>query len=147
MSSYLLDTTLAQLISSAIELGPAVARQAASLLAWRFAEYPGDGEERAFLAFGLLLLAAYLEREEERGPWLKSLAIWVEDEEGHARLENQWCSSSPGWDQWLIGLTDFRQREAVWRSLARRILAQPECPHPRDADEDLRLIGELVAGI
>jgi hypothetical protein len=46
-----------------------------------------------------------------------------------------------------MGLTNFRQRETVWRSLADRILVSPESPHPPEADESLRLLGELVAEI
>jgi hypothetical protein len=138
--------TLAQFVSSAIALEREVARPSAGFLAWRFLEHPPDNEDRPFLAFAILLLAAHLERGEDRGPWLKELASWVENEESVARAAG-WCANFPGWNDWLLGLTLFRQREAVWRSLAHRILARPESPHPRDADEDLRLIGELVAGI
>jgi len=132
--------TLAQLISSAIELGRPVARAAAGMLAWRFLSYPGNAEDPPFLAFAILLLATHVERGEDRGLWLKQLAAWVENEESRARNETSE-------HEWLIGLTLFRQREAVWRSLARRILACPESPHAREADEALRLLGELVAGI
>jgi hypothetical protein len=141
-------TTLAQLTSSAIELGQPVARAAASVLAWRFLAYPGGDPDAAFLAFAILLLAAHIERGEDRGQWLKDLAIWVEDEESRARNAlSTWFSSMPHWDKWLTGLTLFDQREAVWRSLAHHILARPECPHPSDAREALQLLGELVAGI
>ena len=140
--------TLAQLISSAIELGRPVARAAGSMLAWRFLAHPGDAEDAAFLAFAILLLATYIEYREDRGQWLKEIAIWVEDQEALARnAKSQWSSSLPHWDKWLLGLTLFDQREAVWRSLAHRILARPESPHPRDAGEALQLLGELVAGI
>src|ERR1035441_408036 len=77
--------TLAQLTSSAIELGQPVARAAASVLAWRFLAYPGADPDSAFLAFAILLLAAHLEREEDSGQWLKDLATWVEEEEARAR--------------------------------------------------------------
>jgi hypothetical protein len=132
--------TLAQLISSAIDLGRPVARAAAGMLAWRFVAYPGDAENPPFLAFAILLLAAHLERGEDRGLWLKQLAVWVEEEESRARNENSEY-------EWLMGLTNFRQRETVWRSLADRILVSPESPHPPEADESLRLLGELVAEI
>ena len=142
------NDTLAQLISSAIELGRPVAWAAAGILAWRFLTYPGNTEDSAFLAFAILLLAAHLERGEDRGQWLKELATWVEDQESQARnAASKWRSSSSSWDEWLLGLTDSRHREAVWRSLAHRILARPESPHPRDAGEALQLLGELVAGI
>ena len=116
-----------------------VARAVASMLAWRFLTYPGDSENPPYLAFGILLLAAHVERGEDRGPWLKQLAAWGENEESLARNE---ISEH----EWLMGLTVFRQREAAWRALAHGILAQPESPHPREADEALRLLGELVAG-
>lgn len=141
-------STLAQLSSSAIELGQPVARAAASVLAWRFLTYPGDPEDAAFLAFAILLLATHLEHRKDCGQWLKELATWVEDQESRARNANsQWSSSMPHWDKWLLGLTLFDQREAVWRSLAHRILARPERPHPREACEALTRLGELVAGI
>jgi hypothetical protein len=132
--------TLAQLTSSAIELGRPVAQAAAGMLAWRYLAYPGNADDRPFLAFAILLLAAYLERGEDRGQWLKHLAAWVEDEESRAR-------NGTSRHEWLLGLTPYCLREAVWRSLAHRILARPESPHPREADEALRLLGELVAGI
>lgn len=128
--------TLAQLIDSAICLGPEVARAAASVLAWRFLAHPGEFENPAFLAFGILLLAAHIERGEDRGPWLKQLAAWVEDEEARAR--NEYSEH-----EWLMGLTSFRQRESVWRALARKVLL--ESTHAREAHEPLRLLGELVA--
>lgn len=140
--------TLAQLISSAIELGPTVARAAVSVLAWRALAHPEHTEDAAFLAFAILLLATYLEpSKEDRGRWLKELASWVVDQESRARnAVSQWRSSLPHWDKWLLGLTPFNQREAVWRGLAYRILVRPEHPHPREACEDLQLLGKLVSG-
>jgi hypothetical protein len=141
-------STVAQLVSSAIELGRPVARAAESLLAWRFLAYPGADPDCAFLAFAILLLAAHLGHAEDNGQWLKDLATWVEDEESRSRNAlSTWFSSSPQWNQWLTGLTAFNQREAVWRSLAHRILARPERAHPSEASEALQLLGELVAGI
>ena len=134
--------TLAQLISSAIELGRDVAHAAASMLAWRFLAHPGNETDRAFLAFAILLLAMHVECENDRGQWLNELTAWVEDEESTARdAVVAWSS------EWLIGLIPYCLREALWRSLALRVLARPESPHPPEAEEDLRLLGELVAGI
>ena len=93
-------------------------RPAASVLAWRLLTWPGSIEDSAFLAFAILLLAAHLEREEDRGQWLKELAIWVKDQEFQARI-SQWRSSLPRWSEWLMGLTDFRCRSrygAHWLS-------------------------------
>ncbi len=117
------------------------------MLAWRFLTYPGNDEDVAFLAFAILLLATHIEHREDRGQWLKEIAIWVEDQEVLARNgQSRYRSSFPHWDRWLLGLTHFDLREAVWRSLAHRTLLCPERPHPREACEELQLLGELVAG-
>jgi hypothetical protein len=129
--------TLAQFAASAITLGKPVVQAAASMLAWRVLIWPGDGETRAFLAFSILLLAVYLGGP---GRWLKSLADWVEEEESEMGEEQSG-------HEWLLGRTFSRIKEATWQSLARRILAQPAADHPPEADQSLRLLGELVAGI
>jgi hypothetical protein len=121
---------LAQLTASAVALGQPAASAAAGVLAWRFVALPPEDEDRAFLAFAILLLAAYLERPRA---WLTELAAWVEDEEARARNE---AALKPEL-AWLLGLSPFRLRDAVWRSLARQILIP--------GDEPLRLLGELVA--
>lgn len=140
--------TLAQLVSSATELGPSVARAAVSMLAWRFLAFPGKDPDAAFLAFAILLLAVHLERDEDRGQWLMNLATWVEGEEFRARKALvAWSSYHEHWNQWLLGLAHHSQREDRWRSMAHRILARPERPHPSEARESLQLLGELVAGI
>jgi hypothetical protein len=141
-------STLAQLVSSAIDLGKPVARAGASVLTWRFLASPGADPDSAFLAFGVLLLAVHVEHAEGSGQWLKDLAEWAEDEESRSRNAlSTWSSALPHWDRWLTGLTVFHQREGIWRSLAHRILARPERAHPSDANEALQLLGELVAGI
>lgn len=142
--------TLVHLVSSAIELGPPVAQAAASVLAWRFLAFPGDGESpsAAFLAFSILLLAAHLEPGEDGGPWLTQLAAWVLDEESRGRQAlTPWFSHLEHWDQWLIGLSDRHQDAEEWRALALQVLVRPERPHPSDARQSLQLLGELVAGI
>jgi hypothetical protein len=135
--------TLARLVSSAIALGEPVERAAASLLAWRFLTNPGDEDERPFLAFAVLLLAVHLGGREDRGTWLKHLAGWVEEEESRARKENP---ARSGWfkPEWLLGLTGHPENEGRWRALAHSILASPESPHPREADEALRRFCLLI---
>jgi hypothetical protein len=133
--------TVAQMIASAVVLGPPVARAAASVLTWRYLAWPGFEENAAFLAFGILLLAVHLEQSEERAQWLNELAEWVQAEEARARLVAPRC------EPWLLGLTNFNMRHEVWSALALRILARPERPHPEAARESLQLLGELVAGI
>ena len=133
--------TLALFITPALELGEPVARAAASVLAWRFLSYPGADEDRAFLAFAILLLAAHLERRADRGPWLKQVATWVEEEESRARSLRDRRPDA----EWLLGLTLFNGHEGLWRFWARRILLEPISPHPREADEALRRLGELIS--
>jgi len=155
--------TLAWLVSSAIVLGEPVARAAASMLAWRFLTYPGAGESPPFFAFAILLLAVRLERREDCGLWLKQLVAWVQEEESRARKEtsgHEWLlglsytrpradASAPGSVAWLLKqVEDFNVvRATAWRSLAHRILASPESPHLREADEALRMLGVSLAGI
>lgn len=141
--------TLAQLTSSAIVLGPTVAEAAASVLAWRFLTFPSDWHcTPAFLAFAILVLAAYLEHNSNRGPWLNQLATWAKAQESLARKkEGTRKLNSDGKHDWLLSLSFHRQRELVWRALALYILARPKQPHPPEARELLQLLGELVAGI
>jgi hypothetical protein len=162
--------TLARLVANSINLGEPVARAAVAVLAWRFLTYPGAEEVPPFLAFAILLLAAHLERREDRGPWLKQLAEWVEDEESGARRRlrrglssavapssadvgvtpsggpNHSIVVSPDeWKrEWLFGLTYNSQHEPLWRSLSQSILLSPKSPHPREADETLRRLGRLA---
>lgn len=142
-------STLAQLVSSAIELGQPVESAAASMLAWRFLACPGRMDDAApFLAFAILLLATRLESGGDLGLWLKDVAGWVEDGESQARKSvSEWGCSNPNWNEWLLGLTFYKLRNATWRRLAHTILARPERPHPPEAAEALQLLGELVAGI
>jgi hypothetical protein len=133
--------TLAPLVLHAIELGEPVAQASASMLAWRFLAYPGNEEDRPFLAFAILLLAVHLEGPEGRGPWLKQLAEWVMEEESHAWRER----AGPG-TEWLLGLTHFRQHEGLWHFLAQHVLMSPD-RHPTEADESLRLIGGQIAAV
>ena len=144
--------TLAPFVSSAITLGKPVATAAAAFLAWRFLSYPGDEEDSAFLAFAILLLAAYVDKREQSGAWLSELARWVEDSELREQkpancdevidsiLQTE-VGAPPS--EWLLGLTSFRQFEGLWRDAARRILLAPDSPHPREADEVLTRLGRL----
>jgi hypothetical protein len=133
--------TLALFVSSVIDLGEPVGRAAGSFLASRFLSYPGAQEDRAFLAFAILLLGVYTGRGGDRGAWLKQLATGVKDEESTARQLEGGCSVG---EEWLLGLTVFNGHEELWRYLARRILAEPTSPHPTEADQSLRELGELI---
>ena len=110
----------------------------------------------------LLLLAVRLERREDRGLWLKQLFAWVQEEESRARKEtsgHEWLlglsytrpradASAPEPVAWLLNQVEYFKvrRATVWRSLAHRILASPESPHLREADEALRMLGVSLAG-
>lgn len=140
--------SLAQLLSSALELGPSTARAAASLLAWRFLTSPGNSPDGAFLSFAILLLVAQFGPGDKVAPWLNELAQWVEVEEARAREENAWEEKySDDWGRWLLGLAGTDQRAGIWRYFALHILARPARPHPAAAKESLQRLGELAAGI
>jgi hypothetical protein len=137
--------TYLQMTSSAIELGRLVAEAAAQVLAWRFLANPGiDTEDPPFLALLILLVAVHMGHGQDGGSWLKELAGWVESEELRAR--NARSERRLSWGPWLAGSIRLRDRSAVWRSLAERILVRPDVPHPSNASEALRRLGESVVG-
>ena len=140
-----LDHWLVRIVLSAISLGEPVAKAAASLLAWRFLTFPEDlYGDLPLLAFAILLLAVYLERTEDRGPWLKQIAEWVEVEESRARARFKFKSN------WLLGLSYRGTHDMtgdLWRDLAKRILASPRAPHLPEADETLRRLAALIAQV
>ena len=91
-----------------------------------------------------MLLAVYLERVEDRGPWLKQIAEWVEVEESRARARFKFKSN------WLLGLYYRGTHEMTggpWRDLAERILASPRAPHLPEADETLKRLAALIAQV
>ncbi len=65
--------TLAPFVSCAIQLGEPVARAAASMFAGRLLAYPGEGEDPPFVAFAILLPAAFVERRPELEAWLNQM--------------------------------------------------------------------------
>ena len=133
--------TVAQFTASAIESGQEVTAAAASVLAWQFLAYPGSLEVAAFLSFAILLLAVSLERPRHFGPWLKELAAWVVEQEARVRdARSLTRRTSRLRHTWLLDVALCRQlREPGWRSLAHRILARPERPHPPEVPQDLQL--------
>jgi hypothetical protein len=133
--------TFVLFITSAIGLGEPAARAAASVLAWRFLNYPGSEEDTAFLAFAILLLSAHLEHRQDRGRWLEQLALWVKEEESRARRRK---GAYPVGQEWLLGLTLFNGHGGLWRHWAKRILVEPSSPHPPEADEALNRLGRLI---
>ena len=140
-----LDNWLVYFVSSAIHLGEPVAQAAAGLLAWRFLTYSGNRrEDPPLLAFAILLLAVQFERMQDRGPWLKQIAEWVEEEESRAREKFNYPAAS----NWLLGLSHRGPNDmtgGTWRDLAQHILAPPTASHPREADEALRRLAALIA--
>ena len=140
-----LDEWLVRFVSSAISLGEPVAQAAASLLAWRFLTYSGNRrEDPPLLAFAILLLAVNLERMQDRGPWLKQIAEWVEEEESRAREKFNYPAAS----NWLLGLSHRGPNDMTdgpWRALAQHILAPPTALHPREVDEAFRRLASLIA--
>ncbi|MBY0308486.1 MAG: hypothetical protein K2Q09_07065 [Phycisphaerales bacterium] len=103
-----------------------------------------DESERPFLALGVLLCSlAEAHRTQGRaadGRRLRSLAEGIVEAEQAVRETGREPRSD-----WLLGLTHYSLRHAMWRSLARHLLVEPARPHPKEADEILRLIGGMLA--
>lgn len=129
------NSTLAQVIESALELGPEVQEAAARFLTWRT---PGMGEddERPFFAFGLLALAVLLRAGRLSDDDLAAAARWVLAEEAAERAALG-AALPPNAEEWLLGLTFFNSRDTVWRRLAGRIATEAAAIPPGDARDAL----------
>jgi hypothetical protein len=127
------NESLAQLLASAVYLGPAVHEAAARFLAWRvgFAD-----EDRPFAAFALLFLVVLLADGRFPEDGVASLADEVIAEEKRVRDTSFQASGDP----WLLGLTIFNQRHEVWLGHARRLRAEAS----RFKSGELRVLLELI---
>lgn len=145
-------------VTVAIELGELISREGACFLAWVFvalAQATHSAEDvrwLAYFAYCILLLSAYAERDAERGPWLKDLAVWVESVEAQAAyLEQRHDLEESAGEAvnsdfnvcWLLG-GGSRSNDSLWLCLTRAILLMPPEPHPAAADEALRRLGEML---
>ena len=129
------NSTVAQLVASALALGPAVQGAAARFLAWRIPRLEPE-DERPFFAFGLLVLATLLREGRLDDAALAAAADWVVAEEAEERAALGPClPANP--DGWLLGLTWHNQKDAVWRSLAERLGREAETMPPGPARDRL----------
>jgi hypothetical protein len=137
------NSTLAQLVSSALVLGPEVQVAAARFLAWRIPTI-GPDEERPFFAFALLFLAVVLREGRFAGDTLTAAAEWVlaeEQEDFQVLYPEMLREGAP----WLLRLTFFDQRDEVWRSFAERLLAEAPSLAP-PARDSVHLVAEALLG-
>ena len=105
------ESTIAVLLESALVIGEVDA--AIGLFAAMANSY-GDAGMRPFAELALVLAAVWRDAGDPRIPPL--VARIVHDE---AQLRETYTRWAP---QWLLGLTNFDQRHALWRQLARAIL-------------------------
>ncbi|HEX8272916.1 MAG TPA: hypothetical protein VF615_09790 [Longimicrobiaceae bacterium] len=124
------NSTVAQLLASALALGPDVQEAAARFLAWRTPRLEPE-EERPFFAFGLLVLAALLREGRMDDEALAAAADWVVAEEAEERAALHPLPANP--DGWLLGLTRHDLRDTVWRALAERLGREAEAMPPGPA--------------
>lgn len=106
-----------------------------------------DDPERALMALGVILCrlseppARRKKHRLEDIPLLPLVEWLIAEEE---RIRESDCG--PGDPRWLLGLTFYNGRHAMWASLAHHILVDPPKPHPAEAAEQLSLIGGMLAG-
>lgn len=85
------------------------------------------GEDRAFVAFALLLVALLDDLPPRaESDWVE-LAAWVEAEEAAVRAAPYWCAP-PHAEQWLFGVSYFDQRTTRWKALAALARARTSVP-------------------
>jgi hypothetical protein len=121
------DKTAARLVASGFALGPDVQEATVKLLAWSLIRRHLSAEDRPIFALAVLLLDVRLFKEGDDPRRLIDLCTFVDWEleriEGHP-LEAQ-----------IIRTT----RE--WRLLIKKVLLEPDQPHPPEAKGDLKRIG------
>jgi hypothetical protein len=103
-SNYgLQNTTIVQLLRSALALGPEAGTPSLRFLAWCALQEGTADEEYPFLALSIMLLATSLRHHEADGVWLWQLSDWVIGVEAVARSRTQFWRDT--WDtRWLLGL-------------------------------------------
>jgi hypothetical protein len=122
------NSTLAQLVSSALVLGRDVQVAAARFCTWRIPAMGAD-EERPFFAFALLLLAVLLRADRFSDTDLEAAAEWMMAEEAadHASLHPRMVVVGA---PWLLGLTLFDQCHSKWRTFAERLVDEADALSP-----------------
>lgn len=139
--------TAGVLLASSIVLGnPAVA-----LTRKMFAEIvlrgAIDPEEQLHLAFGALLALVWesQQKHSEADPdTIRDLANAIITEETRVRNAVHGQDSPTSDCPWLWGLTSFRHREQLWRSLVRHILLGPLRDLPQAVVDQCRFMGKLA---
>jgi hypothetical protein len=118
------ESTIAVLIDSCLELDDAARAAATGLLVALVEAFDDDRTELAFALLGLILIAAARDPRDPRLAGLCERVIAVVDDR-----ETRWGSARPAWG-WLLGLTHYDSRHALWQSLAARLLAAPAAGDP-----------------
>jgi hypothetical protein len=149
-SNYgLQNTTIVQLLRSALALGPEAGTPALRFLAWCALQEGTADEEYPFLALSIMLLATSLRHHEADGVWLWQLSDWVIGVEAVARSRTQFWRDT--WDtRWLLGLgydehSPLKEMEAAWQAVAWAVLVEPPSPHPTIAAPALSAIAERLS--
>ena len=139
------NTTLIQLVTSALTLGGTLPHEVACLITWRLQRLD-DGEDAPFFAFALLVLATLLRHDREIGePVLAEAAEWVIGLEAAGRAAVHRCAPGPE-GSFLLGLSYFDLRHSAWRALAERLSHEATAMPPGAARDCLHLVADSVTG-
>ncbi|HET6762200.1 MAG TPA: hypothetical protein VFH27_00980 [Longimicrobiaceae bacterium] len=138
------NTTLVQLVTSALTLGGTLLRRVACLITWRLGMLD-DGEDAPFFAFALLVLGTVLRREAAIDePALAGAAEWLIGLEAAGRAAVHPCAPGPE-GSFLLGLSYFDLRHSAWRALAHRLSGEAQAMPPGAARDWLQLVAGSVS--
>jgi len=123
------DSTIVQLVSSAMALGPEISRAALRFLCWRMQNGPEEDRDCPYLAIAVLFLCVFLgEYNREALRYLIDVALSDEDEIAVSEL----------FADCLV--------QQTWKDLARSLLLEPAVSHPVEFESELRRVGTELIG-
>jgi len=144
LNSQLFDgevDTIAGLLDSLPLLEPSMQEEALHFFAWRAQILPELDSESPFWLIGLLLLMLRTQAPLTSAE-LNNLIQWIYGEVDMLR-QNPWMVGDGDMnDQWLIWLTYYKQRIAIWQEIGQEIAmlaGQPDYSESQQALKDLAL--------
>jgi hypothetical protein len=115
------NSTLIQLIESALSLERGLPELAGRFLTWRIPRMRTDDEESPLFAFGLLALAGLIRPQPLVASDVDELVSFVENVEADLRDPTGACTREMFEGSSFLACTNFDLRHAAWRGLAVRL--------------------------